>query len=389
MEMDMSVDGLMSLQFNEAETTKPEVIRIVLTGGPCAGKTTALSWIKNEFGRRGYRVLIVPETATELLTGGVAPWTCSSNLQYQIFQMQLQLEKERIFTEASSGMKEERVLIVCDRGALDNKAYMDDFEFASVLDTLGLDEAELRSTYDAVFHLVTAAKGAEKAYTTSNNQARTETVEQAALIDDKIIAAWTGHPRLCMIDNSTGFEAKLKRLISEISSFLGEPVPMEVKRRYLIRYPDLAWLEQQKHCKRIEIVQTYLYAGEDEEIRVRKRGVDGHFTYYQTKKRKENGTKKYMIERRLSYEQYLACLLEADIHRRPVHKTRYAMNWENQYYEIDLFPFWKDRAILEIDFKEEDQEIRIPEQLCVIREITDEEAYKNAALSVKIPEEEI
>ena len=136
MEIIMSVDERTNLRLKEtlketeaAAGAEPQVIRIVLTGGPCAGKTTALSWIKNEFGRRGYRVLIVPETATELLTGGVAPWTCSSNLQYQVFQMHLQLEKERIFTEASSGMKADKVLIICDRGALDNKAYMDDQEF--------------------------------------------------------------------------------------------------------------------------------------------------------------------------------------------------------------------------------------------------------------------
>lgn len=55
--------------------------KIVITGGPCAGKTTAMSWIQNAFTKRGYRVLFVPETATELITGGVAPWTCGTNLE--------------------------------------------------------------------------------------------------------------------------------------------------------------------------------------------------------------------------------------------------------------------------------------------------------------------
>ena len=52
------------------------ISKIVITGGPCAGKSTAMSWIRNAFSHRGYTVLIVPETATELITGGVAPWTC-------------------------------------------------------------------------------------------------------------------------------------------------------------------------------------------------------------------------------------------------------------------------------------------------------------------------
>ena len=38
-----------------------DVTKIVITGGPCAGKTTALSWIMNSFTEKGYVVLIVPE----------------------------------------------------------------------------------------------------------------------------------------------------------------------------------------------------------------------------------------------------------------------------------------------------------------------------------------
>ena len=83
------------------------------------------------------------------------------------------------------------VLIVCDRGALDNKAYMSPSDFHRVLGALNLSEVKLRDQYDAVFHLVTAAKGAAEFYTLENNADRTETVEQTAALDDKLIAAWT------------------------------------------------------------------------------------------------------------------------------------------------------------------------------------------------------
>ena len=56
-----------------------DITKIVITGGPCAGKTTAMNWISNAFRERGYDVLFVPETATELITGGVAPWTCKTS----------------------------------------------------------------------------------------------------------------------------------------------------------------------------------------------------------------------------------------------------------------------------------------------------------------------
>ena len=83
------------------ERKRKSITKIVLTGGPCAGKSTAMSWIQNAFTERGYKVLFVPETATELITGGVAPWTCGSNLDYQCCQMRLQIEKEKIFLAAA------------------------------------------------------------------------------------------------------------------------------------------------------------------------------------------------------------------------------------------------------------------------------------------------
>ena len=72
------------------------------------------------------------ETATELITGGVAPWTCGSNEEYQVCQVDLQLTKERLFVHAAESMAAEKILIVCDRGILDNKAYMTEAEFLAV-----------------------------------------------------------------------------------------------------------------------------------------------------------------------------------------------------------------------------------------------------------------
>ena len=139
-----------------------KLTKIVITGGPSAGKTTAMSWVQNAFSKMGYTVLFVPETATEFITGGVAPWTCGTNLEFQKVQMELQLTKERLFEKAARTMKTEKVLIVCDRGAIDNRAYMNDEEFAAVLQEVGKTGEELLLSYDAVFHLVSAAKGAEE-----------------------------------------------------------------------------------------------------------------------------------------------------------------------------------------------------------------------------------
>ena len=375
---EVSVEELINAR---EENRSVKITKIVITGGPSAGKTTGLSWIQNEFTKLGYTVLFVPETATELISGGVTPWGCGSNLDYQKCQMRLQLEKERLFEQAAKTMKAEKVLIVCDRGTMDNRAYMNELEFSQVLNEVGSDEIQLRDSYDAVFHMVTAAKGAEKFYTTENNSARTETVEQAAALDDKLIAAWTGHPHLRVIDNSTNFEDKLKRLIAEIRSFLGEPEPMEIERKFLIEYPDIKWLESLPNCRKVDIIQTYLVSGNGDELRVRQRGENGSYICFKTRKRLIDGMKRIELEERLSQEEYMRLLMEADPTKRPIRKTRYCLTWDNQYFEIDVYPFWKDRAVAEIELSDENTPIRFPKELKVIREVTDDPTYKNAALA--------
>ena len=111
-----------------------QLTKIVITGGPCAGKSTAMSWIQNHFSEKGWTVLFVPETATEFISGGVAPWTCRTNADYQVVQMTLQREKERLFEKAARGMPKDKILIVCDRGMLDNRAYMNEEEIEWVLE---------------------------------------------------------------------------------------------------------------------------------------------------------------------------------------------------------------------------------------------------------------
>ena len=375
---EVSADSLLK----KDESGEKCITKIVITGGPCAGKTTALSRIQAAFADLGYTVIIIPETATELIMGGIAPWTLKSNLDYQLCQMKLQLEKEKIFTEGAAKLfGKDKVLVVCDRGMMDNKAYMTASEFAGALQLLGYGETELRDEYDAVFHLVTAAKGAAAFYTTENNDARTETAEEAAAMDDKLISAWTGHPHFRVIDNSTDFEHKMDRLLAEISAFLGEPEPLEIERKFLIEYPDIKRLEASPACRRVEIIQTYLQSEKGEEVRVRQRGENGNYVYFLTTKRTLSGIKRVELEKRLTKEEYLAFLMDADTSKKQIRKTRYCLTSGSRYFEIDVYPFWKDRAILEIELADENEKIDFPEGIKVIKEVTDDERYKNASLA--------
>ncbi|MBP3901181.1 MAG: hypothetical protein J6D53_06990, partial [Blautia sp.] len=83
----------------------------------------------------------------------------------------------------------------------------------------------------------------------------------------------------------------------------------------------------------------------------------------------------------LSKSEYRRLLKNADPNRRTIHKKRYCLTYDTQYFEIDVYPFWDDQAILEIELRDEDTEIRFPENIHVIREVTDDPAFKNAALA--------
>ena len=359
-------------------TTKQQITKIVITGGPCAGKTTAMSWIQNAFTQKGYAVLFVDETATQLSAGG-APWKAThSNRDYQFRLLQLQLAKELAFTEISKTMAAEKVLIVCDRGALDNRAYMSEEEFHFVLQNLNTNEVALRDHYDAVFHLVTAAKGAEQFYTLANNAARYETVEEATRVDDALIAAWTGHPHLRVIDNRYDFDEKMLNLITEISAFLGEPKPVETGRKFLIAYPDTEELEKRPNCQKVDIFQAYLRSEvPGEVIRIRQRGIDGNYIYFKTRKRQVEGMKRIELEERLTQDEYLDLMMQADPAYRPIRKTRYCLSENGLYYHIDIYPQWGDQALMETEVYSEGQQVKIPEGIRVIREVTGEEEFTN------------
>ena len=197
-----------------------EIRKIVVTGGPCAGKSEAAGWLRRELAGCGARLLFVPETATELISGGVAPWTCSSPAEYQRIQIGLQLAKERAFERAAAGMDARRVVLVCDRGVPDCLAYMPRDEYRRSLAELGLDETAAQERYFAVFHLTSAARGAPESYTLANNPARTETAAEAAALDRRIEAAWAGHPRREIVACVPDFSEKMARLTAAVRRVL-------------------------------------------------------------------------------------------------------------------------------------------------------------------------
>jgi CYTH domain-containing protein len=136
------------------------------------------------------------------------------------------------------------------------------------------------------------------------------------------------------------------------------------------------------NCERVDIIQTYLKSNDpSEERRVRRRGSNGSYVYFMTRKRNAGGIKRVEIEERLSRDEYIALLEEADPAYRPIRKERYCLSANGLYYEIDIFPDWEDKAVMEIELYSEDQEIVFPEGIRVIREVTGDPGYSNHELA--------
>ncbi|MDO5547030.1 MAG: ATP-binding protein [Eubacteriales bacterium] len=202
---------------------KKTITKIAVTGGPCGGKSSLLNHVDRELSQRGYRVFLISESATDLILGGIKPFDgCLNMYDFQKFVFPTQFFREDLYRKAAELVPEEKVVILCDRGILDNKAYVSEEEFQTLLQLFGKNEAEVRDSYDAVIHLVTTADGAEHAYTLSNNTARTETPEQARAMEQRTLLAWAEHPHRYIIDNSTDFAGKIARAMKKIEAVLEE-----------------------------------------------------------------------------------------------------------------------------------------------------------------------
>lgn len=159
----------------------------------------------------------------------------------------------------------------------------------------------------------------------------------------------------------------------------------EIERKFLIKYPNLRMLD--RSAEATDIVQTYLLCPEKgSSERVRKRGADGEYIYTHTMKTRVSDMRRVEIENEISEREYNEYLRFADPKRRSIYKTRYCLEYKNQLFEIDIYPFWSDRAVMEIELEDESQRISFPEMIEVIKEITDDRRYTNNALATgRIP----
>ena len=194
-----------------------KIVRIALTGGPCAGKSSVFEWLERHAQLAGLPVLLVPEAATILVGRGFIIGQDVKDFQTHVLEMQLELEQRAVARAEALGRP---CVIVCDRGTLDGAGYCSTEVFDSIALSFGEVRSSLAERYDLVVHLSSVAVDEPEAYTTDNNEARHESLDEAREQERRTLAAWSGHPNRIIIGSSDTFEDKLARAISAMESFV-------------------------------------------------------------------------------------------------------------------------------------------------------------------------
>jgi predicted ATPase len=177
--------------------------RIVLTGGPGAGKTAVLELIRHAFCEH---VTVLPEAASVLFGGGfprgnhLVRRKAAQRAIYYVVQRELELSATAV----------QPAIILCDRGTIDGIAYWpgpDDL-WTSVESDLATELAH----YDAVIHLRTPPASAYN----HDNPLRLESVAEAQSIDERIADAWSAHPHRSIIEPEQDFMSKAARALDAL-----------------------------------------------------------------------------------------------------------------------------------------------------------------------------
>lgn len=370
---------------------------ICLTGGPCGGKTNLVARCFRDLPARGIKIIMVPEAATHLISSMNISPAAINPMIFQEMIVQTQLLFEKVAKEAAEQAVGE-VVVLCDRGLMDNLVYLNQKNDTGEITKEAKDKYSelLRKVtgwnnplmdgllrYEAVIHVLSAADGAERFYNL-DNEARSETVEQARAMDRSFAYAYWSHPNLYILDNSTNFEEKLKRGMQMIYDVLGIPAPIEKEHKFLL-HRIMPWEIQVPHSD-FKITQTYLRSSNpDIERRVRRRESEEGTIFFYTEKRSITMFERIENERIIDEKEYMTLLLERDPEKREIRKTRTCFLFSHQRFELDNFDEEDQYSMLELEILGKAQKINLPDFIKqkMVREVTEEPAFRNSAIAAR------
>nr|CAH7741324.1 unnamed protein product [Callosobruchus chinensis] len=381
----------------ETNTQNFKLYKLVLTGGPCGGKTTGQARLCTFFENLGWKVFRVPETASVLLSGGVkfSDLDDKEAVKFQENLLKTMLQIEDTFFELGRTCKRD-CLIICDRGAMDASAFVTKERWETIMRENCWNSVELRDNrYNQIIHMVTAAKGAEEFYSIEDHNCRSENVELARELDTRAAASWVGHPYFDVIDNSTDFEDKIRRMIGSVCHKIGIDTGDRLlknarKHKFLVEGPlpdDSVFPPFQD----FEVVHNYLQSNSPNQVRLRKRGQKGHYSYIHTVRRQNTpGGQVIEVKTQIGHRDYINLLTQKDNSHFTIYKRRRCFIHDNQYFQLDIYeqpshPRCKGLILLETySALDEEQLLKtLPPFLNIKKEVTGNPDYSMYNLSLR------
>lgn len=362
--------------------------RIVLTGGPGSGKTTVLNSIVNMYTSLGVKVVVVSETATEIINSGIKPFGDDKieMLDFQKLVLSLQLSKEKIYDEAIRMYQKvhpnEDILIIYDRGSIDNKAYITDEEFDTVMQSVcDADYSTILNKYDLIIDLV----GSKKFYTLENNKARSESADVALTLGEKTLKSWVGHPKVKIVGPKENMNDKVSEVVSYINELLSKK-NQKKQAKYLVSIKDCNLLEISKNGVTAYIEQYYLSSPNNEEKRIRMTILNGCPTYELTVYEREDNKKILKSSKRIDkkiYDELKEFKLPSS---SVIKKYRIYFTFMDTYMHLDLFTDGEEIeefGYLEINLNDE-KIINIPPFISALKDVSSSPEYDNYSKSLSV-----
>ncbi|XP_046621846.1 TRPL translocation defect protein 14 isoform X2 [Neodiprion virginianus] len=417
------------------------VYKVVLTGGPCGGKTTGQARLCTFFENMGWKVFRVPETATVLLSGGIkftdlnaeegkivqacpsksrlresrspcipngdsildqdqAKWPevlqveSGEAFKFQENLLRTMIQIENTFFQLGDSCSR-NCLIICDRGAMDASAFISKDKWELMMASNGWNNVELRDNrYNQIIHMVSAANGAEEFYSTEDHACRSEGMELARELDYNAAAAWVGHPYFDVIDNSQDFDTKICRMIECVCQKLGIDTGDRLrassrKLKFLVKgpLPEDAFPPYQD----FDVVHNYLQSKTPKlQARLRKRGQKGHWSYIHTIRRPKMCGQVVEVKTQLTHRDYLNMLAQLDDSHFTIFKRRRCFLINNQYFQLDIYrepghPRCRGLMLLETYTALSGEELKriLPQFLTIEKEVTGNPDYSMFNLSLR------
>ena len=352
-----------------------EILKIVLTGGPCAGKTTILNAIIDEFSKS--KVLIAPEVATGIFEMGYPlagrdisyseHWL--EELQRTIIPLQKYLESQLVEVARENGQS----LIVCDRGKMDPAAYLLGGQ-KELAERFQIEADPTFAEYEMIIHLESLATANPALYDQLKltNPHRRETLEQAEALEMRTREAWQGHPNWHFVSGKLSMEEKISEVINLLSVYLDK----EVERRWILPKVPKIQLPQAK-----KIRQGYLYVDGRGELRIRE--TDNRHTMAVKGKDGVGGILRREFDRPIP--AWVFDHLWPGTEGRQIFKDRYPIPYREHLLELDLYHERNQGHVkLECEFgtNEDPDDFTLPNWAADAREVTDDSRYNDQSVAL-------